>query len=379
MLNILKRNKNFLFCLLFLMASGNPIIALSANVREIYILIAVLVLTSNLVSRTNFFSRFINYASLFIFIFLIQTIVVPGISINSQIFAIIRFFVGVGFFCVLGDNFVREYIRVMTFLAGVSLVCFAYNLFVGPLPGIPVTDIAQSVLLYTQLNSEYSGFVARNCGMFWEPGAYQGYLNIGIAFALLSTPSKSRTRSLALMILALLTTQSTTGYVAFGFSIIFYIYNFSRLSSVKRFFASLIVCVATFYLYYRLDFLSEKITSNLQDTESSQGRINDYGRFSSLISESIFTGVSFEDNEVRSGNGFVVMILYYGMLGTVYYVVRLWKAISSQLSFKIAMYLFGLVIITLQGEVFIFYPLYLTLPMASFTTLKRGLSQMRTR
>ena len=376
---IIKQNINFLFCLLLLMVSGNPIIVSSANVREIYLLIAFLVLVCTSVRKVQFFSRFVNYASVFIAIFLLQIIAIPGISFNSQLFALIRIFIGVGFFCLLGKNFVHEYIRVMTFLSGISLVCYSYTLLIGPLPGIPITRVVQSLVLYTQMVHDDIGLIQRNCGMFWEPGAYQGYLNIGIAFALLSAPSRERTKSLVLMIIALLTTQSTTGYVALGFSVIFYIYNFSRMSSGKRFFTSIIVCVIVVYMYYRLDFLAEKINTNLQDTDSAQGRVNDYVRFSSLIAEYFLTGINFGEIEVVSGNGFVVMILYYGIIGAIYYVIRLWKNISSQLSSKIALYLFGVVLITLQGEVFIFYPLYLTLPIAAITLNEKKVAQMRIR
>lgn len=68
--------------------------------------------------------------------------------------------------------------------------------------------------------SDISESLKRNQSLFWEPGAFQAFLNIAIAFELFSAfPNFKRLR---VFVLALISTFSTTGYIALFFLIFAY-------------------------------------------------------------------------------------------------------------------------------------------------------------
>lgn len=65
-------------------------------------------------------------------------------------------------------------------------------------------------------------FTIRNGGIFWEPGVYQMFLNLAILFELF-VEEKPRKGYLAAYCIALLSTFSTTGYIAFFWMMLIYI------------------------------------------------------------------------------------------------------------------------------------------------------------
>lgn len=354
---------DFLMCLLLIVASGNPIFIYSPNVRELYIGLAALAMWYNQRRGADGFSSFRKYASVFFVVMIIQQALIPGLSFSSQIFAIIRILIGVMIIRGLGGKFVSEYIKAMTFVAAISLILFPLSLKYGLLPSVQTSEIGYSMYVYTIIFHDFGGILPRNSGMFWEPGVFQGYLNIAIALALLLPKNKERKWSLVFLVTALLTTVSTTGYLVFGFIIIFYVYKFSRLSSFSRFLYSLIVIGVCMYSFFALDFMHDKIMDNTQDTESAQGRITDYIRYGDYLKNNFFFGVNTGEFEINTGNGLVYMILYYGGLIVFYYIINFWRNFSKKFSTSIVLFLLGVIFITLQGEGFMFYPLYLAFPI----------------
>lgn len=350
-------------CFLLIVASGNPIFIYSPNVRELYIGLAALAMWYNQRRGADGFSSFRKYASVFFVVMIIQQAFIPGLSFGSQIFAIIRILIGVMIIRGLGGKFVSEYIKAMTFVAAISLILFPLSLKYGLLPSVQTSEVGYSMYVYTIIFYNFGGILPRNSGMFWEPGAFQGYLNIAIALALLLPKNKERKWSLVFLVTALLTTVSTTGYLVFGFIIIFYVYKFSRLSSFSRFLYSLIVIGVCMYSFFALDFMHNKIMDNTQDTESAQGRITDYIRYGDYLKNNFFFGVNTGEFEVNTGNGLVYMILYYGGLIVFYYIINFWRNFSKKFSTSIVLFLLGVIFITLQGEGFMFYPLYLAFPI----------------
>lgn len=76
----------------------------------------------------------------------------------------------------------------------------------------------------------------RNSGMFWEPGAYQGFILVAILLALrmrLANASRARLKVIVLFV-TLLTTQSTTGYLLVVFIAIMQVSDLARLFAGKR-------------------------------------------------------------------------------------------------------------------------------------------------
>ncbi len=371
MLKFLKNiTKDHLLVFLLLCCSGNPMWNFVNDVRTNYIICALFTIVLFFRHNKIKTSGFVLYIISFTLISLVQISSVPNASISSGIFLLLKMFIGFVLISVVGYRFPKVYVETMTFIAVISLVGFLYNSFFGIIPGVRHSDYGVSIYIYNQLDSIHTGFVSRNCGMFWEPGAYQGYLNIAVMFALMFDTMKKIKYQILILIIAILTTKSTTGYAVLAFILAYYImfnYNGKYRILFCVFFALLFV-----YYYTSLDFLQDKIQT--QDfNNQSEGRLNDYARYMPLIKEHFLFGMSAEvANEAPTGNGFLSFLLYYGVFGIVTYFSTLWFHLKRQCNQRVALLMLGVVLLTLQGEGFIYYPCYLAWPFLHLYLDKYG-------
>jgi hypothetical protein len=111
----------------------------------------------------------------------------------------------------------------------------------------------------------YGFAVPRNCGYAWEPGAFAVYLCLAIFINLFCTDyDKNKKKRLWFLVLALLSTQSTTGYLIFMLIILFYFLN-KNLKIVLLFLP--FVTVALVYVA-TLPFMSKKVIDLIDETKN---------------------------------------------------------------------------------------------------------------
>ena len=125
---------------------------------------------------------------------------------------------------VLGKNFTKYYVDIIYVLSIMGFFIYVPQLIVpgfgrflissiSPLLRNPLYsgDIwyAPDIIFYV-FNSGVGMY--RNCGPFWEPGAYSGFLVIAMIFHYLESKTITDKKSIVL-ILALLSTFSTTGLI----------------------------------------------------------------------------------------------------------------------------------------------------------------------
>jgi hypothetical protein len=131
----------------------------------------------------------------------------------------------------------------------------------------------------------------RNSGPFWEPGAFQGYLNLAIFFSI-GKAGSIKFGEFFVLFLALLSTMSSTGYIVFGVIIIIYSLYFSK-KKVKYMFIAPLIIISSIYIFQSIPFLHEKIdtqlsTSNI-DSKNAQ-RFNSFGRDLVTFSDNYLVG-----------------------------------------------------------------------------------------
>lgn len=212
-------------------------------------------------------NKLLGYFSLFLFIFLTCSFVVTNKIISSvsiaafwsfnlfcllrwnskfdkRIFGILCLIVGITFFSAIYNNesivrcfklmfayaiallyvqrntlsrFVNHYINIMFYLSLFSIICYSlYNIF-------PILNSVNPVI--NNAGHSYSNLYLfcntlchnRNNGMFWEPGAFQAFINLALLFEVLKKQFK--TTKIIVFVVAILTTFSTTGYIALFFSL----------------------------------------------------------------------------------------------------------------------------------------------------------------
>jgi hypothetical protein len=198
-----------------------------------------------------------------------------------------------------------------------------------------------NVLVYTVILRGLSGnygdwySIIRNSGFAWEPGAFACYLCFGISFNILRTNFKLKNNSsLFVFLIALASTQSTTGYFIFlVILIVWLIYN--------RKFVWLVVLIPVFLIIMNLPFMEEKLmfkSSGFSQTSLSNAGIDEtYDRITSirimwdefLLNPILGYGFSvpeFEKLELHTWSGIGRLLAQYGIFMSIAFFVLLIKS-----------------------------------------------------
>ncbi|HEB87781.1 MAG TPA: hypothetical protein ENI68_12325 [Gammaproteobacteria bacterium] len=160
-----------------------------------------------------------------------------SLSLQSIIATAMKFVLAYFILKTVGTRFVETYINVVVFLAAVSLIGYiidVMHLFDGLIAKLPtVGEMGYEGVLYTFRHKYHPD---RNNSIFFEPGAYQGFLNAAlflIVFARTGFANKKKWIYLTILTTALITTTSTTGFVIFSILYGLFLYK-SKLASFSQ-------------------------------------------------------------------------------------------------------------------------------------------------
>lgn len=110
----------------------------------------------------------------------------------------------------------------------------------------------------------YAGLL-RNAGCSWEPGRFAIMVTLAIYCNLCRYGIKFRgNKNIWWLLIALATTQSTTGYFT---ALVIYLIFFIKKFNLKYFFLSVLVILPIGYGLMRLDFMSEKVLTKLEEAQ----------------------------------------------------------------------------------------------------------------
>jgi hypothetical protein len=235
----------------------------------------------------------------------------------------------------------------------------------------------RSLGVYTLLTND----ITRNSGPFWEPGAFQGFINICLVLLPMRQWRQKRFR-VAVLFVALLSTLSTTGYITFF--ILFALKIAFEKREGSRIIASavgLFVIVLGILAYQNLDFLGKKIADELEFTVENKGSFNPsrsgaflfdlpYIEKHPFIGNGFAAETRFSDNPelwaspIGHGNGFSGFLAAMGVLGLLGYYVALFRSpIAAHLGDRVILAV--ILTLLLQGEHFLLLSFFLGLPFAS--------------
>lgn len=177
-----------------------------------------------------------------------------------------------GFIIIALDfRFKYYYLRVMYHLSVISLIFFSLQtIFDLTFSLIDVGKVGKSILFYFSHNRAFD----RNCGAFWEPGAYGCYL----MFVPLLFINKLRflfinyKKECIVIFIALLTTQSTTAFLSLG--ILAFSFLLLQLRTWYKYIYLAICIIVTFFVYNNVAFLHDKIQTQTVSTIKSNGAFN---------------------------------------------------------------------------------------------------------
>lgn len=132
------------------------------------------------------------------------------------------------------------------------------------------TIYKKSIILY-HFNMVDSSNIIRNCGPFWEPAVFGGFLILALVYNTNFKDSLINKKNWVYMI-AIITTQSTTAYLALFIFIVIYLLLKNKALSSKI--ALVVFLLLGLYLFNKVDILSSKISkeyTNIKNDVEIQG------------------------------------------------------------------------------------------------------------
>jgi hypothetical protein len=295
----------------------------------------------------------------------------------------------------IGPRFAPQLLRAVALLSLWSLVGYALLLLLGPtafptlFPESVVGENLKSLLFMTvQTTDEWW----RNSGPFWEPGAFQGVINL----ALLLAPTELLLRSGArwrvlVMVAALVTTFSTTGYIVFFLVMLYKIAGARALALLKAPLLTLALGAGAL-VYMEADFLGQKIAQQAANTLTQEDFTPD--RFGALVFDLQYIAKSpwignglheatryadhphLQGEALGHGNGLSNHVATLGVIGSLVYFGALWRAGPAR---GAAAGLMRMLVVALLafGEPFLLYPLFMALPFVLRPAPARPLPAIR--
>lgn len=267
-----------------------------------------------------------------------------------------------GFFITkhLGCKFPYVYFNILFYLSSVSLFFFGLMIFTGIIPDIPFIseDGYKGIFFY---NIRWNEIIdKRNCGPFWEPGAFGGYL-VCVAilyFNKLGWLWKRHKKKCIIILITILTTFSTQAYLSLFLVIVLYKIG-DKLSFLKILGMILLSSIILILAYINIPFLGNKLdeqivlSQNVDDHDSmlSANRFTTFIIEMSIFSESPFIGKTanqeilygdypFILSEIDrnggygSGSGISTNLAAYGMFPFLIWLLLSFDNLKKQIGFQ---------------------------------------------
>lgn len=296
--------------------------------------------------------------------------------LNDIIF-LFKFLLPSFLFCaVLKEKAIYYVTKVMMDLAILSLPLYCLQLISGNL----VYSIGKAVNLpYAHFNGYVNMLVftyvkvhaIRNSGFSWEPGAFGFFLIISLMLYWLSNNFKYDTRA-KLVTVAIITTLSTTTYLAFAIMLLF----FCRAKGVR--FTILLIFIVPFlcvvaasvpFLFskivetYHKDMMDIKNIQTLSQTYIQMGVVMPLNRFGSMLflihsfGYQLLFGVSNSYKQtspllhnISISNGIFAFCAQFGAVGLGFLLYRTYKFIRKYVNVELTIYCLLVILVLGFGE-----------------------------
>lgn len=354
--------------------SGNPLFIYTES-KMLYVVSAALMFGICLFKgRKLLNSKFKFWIVCSIILFLFQNTILEITSINAEINFLLRLYIAFMTASFFGHKFREVYFKVIVFVCLISLPFFilqASGITFGYRFGRYNTIAIFNSVLPTSFSTG-----ARNSGMFWEPGAFQGFIMLVplLYCDKLKQLWKMHKKECIILLIALLTTKSTTGYITFAaFLFLMILLNGKINIFVKGVLITAII--GAFSYMWSQDFMGEKIEAEYKEMQSIQKGDVSWNRMGAMmidienISRHPVIGNGFMDASrygilgeyMRGvGNGFTGAINMFGIPFILLYFISLFGNLSHIPKASRLVFIFAIILI-LNGEYMLNYPFFWSL------------------
>lgn len=371
----------YILVLLLMFISGSPGVygnQLNYLIFMSLILFWIIIQRQGILSLKPFSDVFI-FALTFFFINIIQFFVLNDVSFLGLVNNILKMLIFSFVVFILNGAFKYVYFNTLFWLSLVGLLLWLFYLltdYAMDLTG--KDDIFNSIIIWNIRSNEI-----RNSGPFWEPGAYGGYLMLIPLFFLNEVDylKKHRFKSF-ILILSLLSTMSTTAYLALGIY-----FGYLAFKSKLRIFLFPVFILLSVVVYSEFSFLKAKMINEVERAQALDGKYHGQ-RFAVLLfdlhyiqkhpligngflettryADHPYLIDAFRNGEIEGhGNGFSNFIASMGLITFAMYFLLIYKKNKSHMRRMDLIFYLGMIAFLLNGEQFLYYPLYLGLPFLS--------------
>lgn len=289
--------------------------------------------------------------------------------------------------CMSMKKFFTIYLNIMAFLCQMSLVFWIISI-IAPAAlnaiGYYSNGVYGNILHVYGFSLLGNGF-PRNCGVFWEPGVFQGYINLAIALLIfggfkVNNPKKT----LVIFVITLFSTMSTMGYLCLGVILLFAsIFNNPNMSSIRTY-LKIIGLIGIFVLIIielQYGFISYKFAGNSSfDSRTEDLRVNlilikqypwmgvgllrDYTslwEYARTLTNSGYWG------DLANSNGLGSCFFKAGIPFTIYYLVNIFRTFYYQCgnTFRFSLVLMIVVLLFFTNEPIMMTPFWLLFLLVS--------------
>ena len=330
----------------------------------------------------------------FIFFTFLVLVVLQGLRFNylpySTMFGmLIKISAGYFVIATVKEKFTNYYVNIICVLSVLSFLFFIplfFSMsFESIFRSIAVTAVNDgqgrgSLILY-HLNFDRPEGLYRNCGPFWEPAAFGGYLLIAFMFNLARTNTIKDKRSIILLI-TLISTFSTTVFIVLGMVMFFYIFLNQKLA-VKLILVPMFT-IGFVVAFYQVEFLHDKIMEEIEKGDkqeemrvrASENGSTGHSRLSSAIADykdfikypiigrGLYETTFFDPTDFKARhNGVSKVIAQFGIIGSLIYFMAMFRSFKklvlySRLHAMMRYVFFGVIIMIGIAEVYFAQPFF---------------------
>lgn len=393
--------RDYFACLLLVLVSGNPALTINGSPEPYIVAIAAVMAGMLAVAPSRVWKTPRRAPQVFLVFGLLIAFHVVSFKfapIITILGFLTRLFIGFAGMALISD-FPLTYPQVLFHTAVISLAVYVPDQLMraaGVDGGLEVllpsvahvfsTDRVPSIGIYTFVGAAEG----RNSGPFWEPTAFAGYLVLALCFLALRQQNAGTRPGYwgrALVIgAALLTTLSTTGYAAFAVAAVVAARNVNwpaRDQLVRFVLKTAVVAVfsvAGWKAFDALPFLQTKTESQYTSVVEQKRGWEDT-RFGAVLFDWEYIRTrpisgwglnprtryalhpGQEDIGERLGNGLSDFAARFGLAGVLLFLTCAWKGVTASTGASrsaVGMALVAILVV-LNGEMFLSYPVFLSL------------------
>jgi hypothetical protein len=202
------------------------------------------------------------------------------------------------------------------------------------------TKYARIITFYHTVG--WTSYFTRNAGPFWEPGVFQLYLNIAIMFFIcridkFRVNNKIEYFKLAILVITVLTTASSTGYVCLLLNFLLYMFSLKNTKIDYKNYTLIIVLIIIFlYIESTMGIASEKIinqggsyTTRMNDTIQGYNFALRYPWIGVGLFSKTKAVILASVNVNQISNGLATMMISTGIPLTILYLVQIVKHLGQ--------------------------------------------------